>query len=272
MNSFRLGGTLVLSALAGVAIVATGCSGRVAFEEEEESIGTSSLSLKIDDPNFAGNSVYVCGQRKTPSDGKYPCFDGWDKWGKADPVCDCFEFAGGKNDGDYTVPSKFKDLCPSANIEPHPEVPGPSPWSFWWVVYNGPGCGKTKVKGSYATPITDPNPKDAYVENEHNFVCFDREDLAYKQHPNQTKDEILEPGKNTNHIVCITKNASKDFDFDVCVEDSYSGTLDCGCTPTYGKKYPTCECPGQPGIANASGPPPGFEFTYDCRLKKTETY
>lgn len=84
MNIHRVGCILLIAA--GVGALATGCStsgdasGDVA--EADAKLGTVSMQL-VENPDFKGNSVVVCGKRKEKSDGKYPCVD---------EFCRCLDF------------------------------------------------------------------------------------------------------------------------------------------------------------------------------------
>lgn len=255
MKTYRVGFTLLIGSIAGVATFGTGCSlvedgGEPKIAVGDERLGSVSMQL-VENPDFKGNSVVVCGKRAEKSDGKYPCID---------EFCRCLDFG---SDGKT---EKIADLCPSANLGPNgldTGMPGAG-WDFSYVIYNGECKNYKEAKG---LPLTDPNPKDAYEKNDHNFVCFDKE-TPFK-YPNQTIGEWLKPGKNHNDIFCVTKNASKDFNFDVCVDESYDSKvrLDCGCWLDTDPNCPPaekCKC-GENGVKI----PKGFYADPNdaCRIK-----
>jgi hypothetical protein len=72
---------------------------------------------------------------------------------------------------------------------------------------------------------------------EHNLVCYDAHDLNSQAHPNQSADELLFSGRNTNQILCLTQDASKGWDFSTCSVETSAADLargqsrfDCGCS------------------------------------------
>ncbi len=260
MNSYRLACTLVLGSIFGTTLFASGCSmnDEDVRSERQELKGTASFAATLArDPNFIGNSVKVCGKRRKPADGKYPCNDGW-----KEPACECLTFDGYgyASDGDSTEPKGLKDLCPSKNLAPNSYDTSEVPWDFTYTVFNDAYCG-------YAGGTAMTTGEDAY--DKFNFVCYERDDLKKREFPNQAYGEILEPGKNVNDIVCITRNAKKEFNFDVCVDESAYGDgskLNCGCELNpYSYK---CECNSQPGVTDPdpSTPPYGFYFDNYCNL------
>ena len=212
---------MLLGALASVGLAIAGCSTNAAEDvaaRDEGTLGHLEFQL-VKDPSFTGNSVFVCGKRKEAADGKYPCTNNF---------CTCLDF------DSYGATDKVENLCPSADVGAagYDAPPAGSLWDFSYVVYNG-RCGQDKTKPPYApaVPMTDPDPTDTSYKNDANFVCYDKRTPF--RYPNLSLAEELKPGKNHNDILCVTKNASKDFNFDVCVDEgTYDKPvrLDCGCT------------------------------------------
>lgn len=182
--------------------------------------------------SFDGNSVQICGQRPPP-DSKYRCesvlhaSDG--------SICPCFDFApdGSLLDPMTGQPVVLDNLCPSSDF---PEAD----WTFTYAVFSEQGCRGTQLN-----------------DGNHNFTCFDSRDLVAQANPNASV-EPLDPGANVNHILCITVNASKEFNFESCAVATTSSDaaaclfrLDCGCVPTgsWG-----CEC-GPNGVGPGDLPP-----------------
>ncbi len=259
MSTYRFACTLVLGSLFGMTLFASGCSmnGEDVQSGGQELTGTASFAASLArDPSFAGNSVKVCGKRRKPADAKYPCQDGWGK----EPLCECLTFDGYPADGDSTAPKALKDLCPSKDLAPNTYDTSEVPWDFTLTVFNDAKCG-------YAGGTAMTTGEDKY--DKFNFVCYEQDDLKKREHPNAAHGEILKPGKNVNDIVCITRNASKEFNFDVCVDESAYGDgskLNCGCEfNPYSYK---CECKDQPGVTDPdpSTPPYGFKFDNYCNL------
>jgi hypothetical protein len=173
---------ILAAALASVALV--GCGGGGAKDAAEE-LASFKVSLNSQDlfGNFAGNSVWICGTRDGDADSKYPCDNSF---------CRCFDF-----NADGTLTAEVENLCPSKNV---PE----GTWDFTYTIYSEPGCSET---------VDNEILNDGY----HNFVCYDSGDFENFSHENMTADEYLAPGCNENEITCLTRNAKKIFDFDVCV-------------------------------------------------------
>jgi hypothetical protein len=229
MNTYRVGCRLLFGALAGVGILIAGCSTTAANEdvttkEADGNVGSLGFQL-VKDPNFKGNSVFVCGDRKEDADGKYPCLSHF---------CRCLDF------DEYTgMTGKVEDLCPSSDVGKGGDggdvPPGGANWDFTYVVYNDKCDPKypNKAPAAPAIALTDPTPgSEGEDKNLHNFVCYDKRHP--QRFPNRSVNEELVKGKNHNEILCVTKNASKDWNFDVCVDESYDGypqqvRLDCGC-------------------------------------------
>jgi hypothetical protein len=156
------------------------------------------------------------GHRDGQANGAYSC---------ESDVSRCFAF---NSDGTLQPPAGssvagFSELCPTEDATP---TGGTGTWTFTYTFYNGAGC---------AAPAT---PLD-------NFVCYAESDLSAQANPDQTKDESLAPGLNTNVVFCITSDAQKVFDFNSC-DNLHVPTgpsdktldLDCGCT----LNGVTCEC------------------------------
>lgn len=148
------------------------------------------------------------------SPGSCPCFDFDDRGNLIHP----------ETGGEAVVDG----LCPSDN------VPAAN-WTFTYRIFEKRGC-----KGAQLN------------DGANNLTCYDANDLAHKGQPNKTV-EPLAPGRNVNHIVCVTENASKAWHFDSCADITTSddgasrSRYDCGCTPTPAAKgHPShgCQCPG----------------------------
>lgn len=216
------------------AIAATGaCYGT---PEGDESVADVELALSA--PNFDGNSVKICGERKKPADKKYGCIsdlgdlDPWDF--KMVDGCPCFDF---KPDGTLKD-GKVKGLCPSDNVPSGPD----GVWTFDYQIFSQEGCTGDVLN-------TD--------DDAHNLVCYDEKDIPALDYPNQSVEE-LKRGRNENRVICITKEASKTWDFDVCadVTEDYPGAplrLDCDCKYVSG----ACAC------EQFDGPPPYCQFAAD---------
>lgn len=225
-----LHGWLVRSvAVVGVMAVSA-CGGSDGGSSDDSSssseFATAEFSLQLS-PDFTGNSVKLKGERKKDADKKYPCKN------KVPEACYAFDAYGGLVEWDDHTKSykevKFDDLCPSDNA---PEAD----WKWEFTLFTDDKCGRDggeALNGAY----------------DRNFTCFDSKDLFDQNHPNQSIDE-LKRGKNKNEIVCVTKNASKTFDFDVCVDETddyshyaqYGGEkiFDCGCK--WDEYQQKCDC------------------------------
>ena len=84
----------------------------------------------------------------------------------------------------------------------------------------------------------------------HNFTCYDSTDIATQAFPNQSANDVLNPGLNINHVLCNTVNASKSWNFGSCATATTAADaaanavrFDCGCTAIAG----TCTC-GDGGV------------------------
>ena len=214
-----------LLASAVMAGLVTACGGTV--EEPTAKLASVDLGMAVASfGDFSGNSVEICGWRGSPSapvvaDGKYACSN--------TAPCQCFQFnADGTLASANGGPARFDDLCPSA------DVPS-ADWQFDYHIFSDLGCLGEELTADGA-----------------NFVCYDLNDLAKREHPNQSVEALL-PGSNSNVMVCYTKNASKFFNFDSCMDESsdteiQAGVLrlNCGCTPT--GQGVSCRCPDGVGI------------------------
>lgn len=203
------------------ALMLGACGGSGSGDDQSQSDGVTAVEFALTSgPDFKGNSVYICADRSRPSDSKYPCDN---------HSCQCFNFdTDGRLMNCDKGPARFENLCPTADYPV-------ANWKFEYTVYGGPDC-----KG---TPITSPRDPWTY-----NFTCHDAADLNERRFPNSWVEPLVK-GENRNDIVCITTNASKAFDFDVCVDitptesvipsDNFAPpggnhgllVLDCGCRP-----------------------------------------
>ncbi len=212
----------------GLGIVAlAGCGGNDSFTPGPTPGETALVEFALVSSNhLANHSVDICGKRDVAADPIYPCENG--------PICQCSTFDANGNLPDTAY---FDELCPTTN---HPM----SPWTFTYTIWSGVDCTGTILAG--------PGPDDL-----HNLVCYDASDVYTQNNPNQSKEPILE-GENSNEILCLTRDAGKEWAFDVCLDvteydlqgDSVPANtlrLDCGCWlgPTQrceDPPPPTCEC------------------------------
>lgn len=194
---------------------------------------------------FEGNSILVCGHRDTPADGKYPCVSTLPtatessasrRW---QPGCSCFDAdANGKLvDGATGQPPLFDNLCASDDL------PSAS-WTFTYAIFASEGCSGEQLN-----------------DGTRNFTCYDSRDFVAKVHPNASVG-ALNAGKNLNEIVCVTKNASKTWQFASCADTSTAddtaggrSRYDCGCYVTEDPvtipgSIPalSCTCPSGPSV------------------------
>ena len=121
-------------------------------------------------------------------------------------------------------------LCPSSDVPT-------ANWDFRYAIYSAPDCQGTQLN-----------------DGAHNLTCFDANDIATQAFPNQS-NEFLNPGLNTNHILCTTTNASKQWNFGSCATATTDADIaadntryDCGCTPN--PAAATCDC-GPGGVTSA---------------------
>jgi hypothetical protein len=151
---------------------------------ETSSPDNSSVMFAIAGADFSGSSVRICGARSTP-DPKYRCDATITPMGAME--CPCFDFAADGTLVDaMNDPVVLEGLCPSINVPV-------SNWNFLYSIFSGPSCAGTQLN-----------------DGTHNFTCFDSHDIATRANPNQST-EALVPGLNTNHILCISDTASKEF-------------------------------------------------------------
>ena len=138
--------------------------------------------------SFAGTSVRICGARSSPADLKYRCassLSSVDAGTDAGSACPCFVFGpdGGLTDPSTGMPAVIRDLCPSVDVSV--DASGPGAWTFTYALFNSMNCSGTQLNDGI------------------NLTCFDSRDVAAQQHPNATVEE-LEPGLNTNQILCVS--------------------------------------------------------------------
>ncbi|WP_373048655.1 hypothetical protein [Vulgatibacter sp.] len=259
---FGVSGFFVASLVAG-SLAFAGCGGGEGDSGSgPEDVASAEFAIVADGPNFTGNFVKIGGKRKEYADGKYACLS------KLEEDCYKFDKDGGLVDS-WGKKIKFDDLCPSANVPA-------AKWEFWYTIHTDSYCRSEPINDAY---------------NKNNLVCYDSKDVA-KQDPYLANKSVewLEKGKNKNKIVCLTKNAEKTFEFDVCEDvtpygypgyesdgnGGYYGDLviDCGC---YDSGYytagdstykPTCECPDGLSLDQL----PGCTFNYDCQLECDKSY
>ena|GEM_PF-2326949 len=183
----------------------------------------ASTTFSMSGGDFTGNSVRICGSRPAP-DAKYRCASSLIPPDEME--CPCFNFV---SDGTLVdssgQPLVINGLCPSS------DTPAAN-WNFSYSIFSASDCGGTELN-----------------DGTHNFLCFDSKDIATKAFPNHSI-ESLNPGLNDNHILCSTKNASKQWNFTACTTvttptDITAGNVryDCGCTAIAG----TCNC-GDGGV------------------------
>lgn len=223
--------THLLFAMALAGVLAVGC----ATDEGDEVVAAVDFAL-MPNPNFSGNSVEICGTRVDnqgrylPADSKYPCLNQVD--------CTCFGF---NESGEVTKlfePWKtayWGDLCPSDDVPK-------AKWEFTYKIFTDNKC-----KGDVINACG----------NDNNMVCYDADDMFLRHHPNRSM-EWLEVGDNHNKLICLTRNAGKDWEFDVCIDMTPQDGLnaaegfgyalyDCGCELAGphidGLTPPGCRCP-----------------------------
>jgi len=175
--------------------------------------------------DFANQSVRICGSRPAP-DSKYRCDASIALAGSS--ACPCFNFTADGNLVDSTgAPVVLDGLCPTSDF--------PSAiWTFQYDIFSEPNCEGTHLN-----------------DGTHDLTCFDSHDLGTQAFPNQSV-EVLYPGRNQNHIMCVTseENASKSFQFLSCADTTTPADVsmdqirfDCGCVPMP-RDSATCTCAG----------------------------
>ncbi|MCL2723720.1 MAG: hypothetical protein FWD69_04705 [Polyangiaceae bacterium] len=188
--------------------------------------GHASVTFALSGGDFTGNSVRICGSRPPP-DPKYRCSSSLTS--NVDGACPCFNFAadGSLIDPATGQPVVITGLCSSTAAPP-------ANWSFQYEVFSEQDCTGTRIN-----------------DGTHNFTCYDSHDISTRAFPNQSVNDVLSPGANTNYVLCTTTNASKSWNFANCiatttVTDIAAGIsrYDCGCTPAAGG---TCDC-GDGGV------------------------
>ncbi|MCL2778209.1 MAG: VWA domain-containing protein [Polyangiaceae bacterium] len=190
--------------------------------------GNASMTFAIAGGDFAGNSVRICGSRTAP-DPQYRCIASLTP--HPEDECPCFNFAadGSLVESATGAPLVISNLCPSADNPP-------ANWNFSYELFSEPDCEGTQIN-----------------DGTHNFTCYDSTDIGSLAFPNQSAEDVLNPGMNTNHILCTTENAAKSWNFTSCttatiLADRAAGDAryDCGCTLVAG----ICDC-GPGGITAA---------------------
>jgi alpha-tubulin suppressor-like RCC1 family protein len=207
-------------------MLAVACGSSKSGSSDSDQVASTNFALSGGD--FAGNSVRICGSRPPP-DSKFRCNSSLSSPDAGPEDCPCFNFAadGSLIDPATGGPLVINGLCPSVDFPP-------ADWTFTYSVFTEQNCAGTQLN-----------------DGNHNFTCFDSHDIGSMMFPNESV-EALNPGLNTNHILCTTENASKQFNFESCAvattpADTAAGAtrFDCGCTPT---GTGTCDCgPGGVG-------------------------
>lgn len=193
-------------------------------------------------PNFCGNSVRICGDRVPEADPKYFCrnhLSGRKHLSHPcatdpcapEPECPCFNF---QADGELGVATNGSDvlseLCPSVDLNSN-GTNSDGKWTFKYRIFTGTDCTGEQMTGEPGNP--------------HNLVCYDSSDIPARDFPNETHEETLDPGENENHIICLTENAHKGWDFSSCAivtpDPPAEFEMDCGCH-LVNPANPTCEC------------------------------
>ncbi|MCW5835917.1 MAG: hypothetical protein KIS78_26190 [Labilithrix sp.] len=218
--------------MAGAAVAA--CSGPPPGGSSDAP--TSSATFSLSGASFAGNSIRICGAREKPVDEKYRCrssLDGlFSPGGKPTTACPCFDF---DDDGRLIHPVTGDELVVDG-LCPSDSAPA-ADWTFGYRIFAKQGCQGAQLN-----------------DGSHNFTCYDADDLARREHPNKSVEPLYR-GRNENHVVCVTKNASKAWRFESCADTTSPDDVsrrqsryDCGCELKERKpsKYglPRCECPG----------------------------
>lgn len=221
----------------GLLAWAAGCGGNETVSVPVEG-GLSSVDFALAaDANFANHSVKICGQRAVPADPIYPCDSGYPV-----PTCHCFAFDA---DGTLAGDAFFDELCPSTN----------SPvgsWTFEYFIWSQPNC----EYGGGVLLSAPPATQGAY---DYNLVCYDAANVYSHEDPNLSTEALM-PGDNSNDIICLTRDADKEWTFDVCLDETSAaeygyGTmrLDCNCEPAMvpycvPPPPPSCTCPFDPAV------------------------
>ncbi|MCL2725460.1 MAG: hypothetical protein FWD69_13590 [Polyangiaceae bacterium] len=146
--------------------------------------GNASMTFALPDGDFTGSSVRICGSRMAP-DSKYRCNSSLtpdvEAGTDAGDACPCFNFNADGSLVDSTgAPAVIAGLCPSADFPT-------ANWNFSYAIFSAPDCEGTQLN-----------------DGTQNFVCFDSKDIGTRASPNQSVNDVLNPGLNTNHILCPT--------------------------------------------------------------------
>ncbi|MCL2723662.1 MAG: hypothetical protein FWD69_04410 [Polyangiaceae bacterium] len=226
-------GRIAFAPLLVAALIFACSSNSMNQDDTGGSDGNASMTFALSGGDFTGNSVRICGSRPAP-DPKYRCNDSLtpdiEAGTDAGDACPCFNFNPDGSLVDGTgAPAVITGLCPSADFPT-------ANWAFSYALFSAPDCGGTQLN-----------------DGTHNFTCYDSTDIASQTFPNQSAEDVLNPGLNTNHVLCNTDNASKSWNFGSCATattpaDTDAGNVrfDCGCTPAAG----TCDC-GDGGVMDA---------------------
>ncbi|MDI1448657.1 hypothetical protein [Polyangium sp. 6x1] len=200
---------------------------------------TANVNLAFTGGVFDGNSVRIVATRDGIADSKYPCVS---------YAVGCFNFLPGSNGvpTPYDAGAElFEDLCPTEDVNQAGDY-GSGLWTFTYEIFNDLNCSGEEITGA-------------------NFSCFSPDDIASQTYENQTYQEELEPGLNVNTLLCLSQNAEKVFDFNVCTIEEppagYSVALDCNCQPD--AYYSSCMCD-----FDVSGIPAGcvIDPAQDCNI------
>jgi hypothetical protein len=205
-----------------------------------------STTFAISGGDFSNNSVRICGSRMPPADSKFRCVSdlGSSDAGADAGGCPCFNF---EPNGTLAGSGIISNLCPSIDTSAGAivEEDGGAPWTFTYAIFNSPDCEGARLN-----------------DGTHNFTCFDSRNVATEMPANETT-EILNPGLNSNQVLCATVNAQKSFNFLSCQRMCPGGvlasgqctglpiTFSCGCTLAADG---TCVCNGDAGPTAADLP------------------
>lgn len=223
VKGFRLSGFVWLAIFSVGMLSGAGCGTAMEPVDDPTGFSDSSTNFALSlPPELGAGSVRICGQRDLQAHEIYPCRSDIRK-NPAVEECPCFDLDADGVPTDGGEPLVFSGLCPSDNV---PE----SLWTFGYEIWSDQGCG--------GQLLNSPT-------NENNFRCYDIQDLASAEYANQSV-EWLSAGYNHNQIICLTRNAQKDWNFQFCedrtewVECGPNTTvLDCGCVPSGS----ACDCP-----------------------------
>lgn len=235
---------LTVGAVAGMATIAalSACHTATSVDgtSTDETMAHAALALSVP-PDYSGVTVLIQGIRTPAANGLYGC---------RSAVTGCFSldadgYATSLPDG---APG-FDELCPTRDVPV-------GDWTFSYTIYSGPDCTGTVLN-----------------DGTHNLVCYDINDIAARLHPNQTFQEPLGPGENENRILCLTVDAEKTFNLNVCevLDGDPNGhgpiVLDCGCAPCAPDDVqcqPQCLCPGNYGALPVL--PADCQFDESCSI------